>query len=78
MTATGKVAVCVVLGVSLLPVRVTCGTPAAGYTCMPAPDPSGYIEVYYEVEPLLIAALEFLTSTNLPVYYQSGRHRERV
>ncbi len=32
----------------LFPVPVTCGAPTA--TCMPAPDPQGYVSVYYELD----------------------------
>ena len=71
-----RVIALVFLASLLFPVPVTCGTAALGYTCMPAPDPSGYVSVYFEVEPLAIALLEGITGTNIPVYYYAGyRHR---
>ena len=62
----------------LLPLPVTCGTAALGYTCMPAPDPTGHLDVYYEVEPLLIAAIELVTGTSIGLYYHAGYRRERL
>jgi hypothetical protein len=75
---TTRHALLLALGCSLFPVSVSCGTAAAGYTCMPAPDPDGYVDVYYEIEPLIVAAAEFLTGTNIPVHYRAGHHRRRL
>jgi hypothetical protein len=61
----------------LLPVKVTCGTAAPGWTCLPAPDPSGYSDVYYEIEPLGIALIERVKGTNVPLFYHSGHDRRR-
>jgi hypothetical protein len=66
------------IALALLPVPVRCGTAALGYMCMPAPDADGFIHVYYEIEPLAIAALELATGTRIPVYYSAGRRRTRV
>ncbi len=62
--------------VGLFPVSVTCGAPTA--TCMPAPDPQGYVSVYYEVEPLVVALLETVLPVNLPLKYHSGHHRYQI
>jgi hypothetical protein len=45
---------------------------------MPAPDPSGYVDRYYEVEPLAVALIETITGTSIPVYYYAGHRRERL
>jgi hypothetical protein len=45
---------------------------------MPAPDANGYIDVYYEIEPLIVAATEFLSGTSIPVYYRVGHDRRRL
>jgi hypothetical protein len=66
------------LGCSLLPVPVACGTAAMGYYCVPAPDPTGHLNVYYEIEPLLVAAIEFATGTSIRVFYYAGYDRQRV
>ena len=73
-----RYAVLLTLGCSLFPVPVTCGTAAVAYTCMPAPDPTGYVNVYYEVEPLIVAVIEFVTGTSIPVYYHAGHRRHRL
>lgn len=78
MALTRRQALMLALGCCLIPVPVSCGTAAAGYLCMPAPDPNGYIDVYYEIEPLIIAATEFLTGTNIPVYYRAGHDRRHL
>jgi len=77
LTKRRKVMLTLVAFLILLPVPVTCGTTAIGYTCMPAPDPSGYVNIYFEVEPLSIAILEFFTGTDIPVYYYAGYHHRR-
>lgn len=60
----------------LFPAPVTCGALTA--TCMPAPDPQGYVSVYYEVEPLFVALLETVLTVNLPLKYYSGHHRYQI
>jgi hypothetical protein len=62
-------------GLLLLPVPVNCGSPS--YSCMPAPDQSGFINPYFEVEPLSVAIIEPFTAFNIPVYYYAGYDRRR-
>jgi hypothetical protein len=45
---------------------------------MPAPDANGYVDVYYEIEPLIVAAAEVLTGSNIPVYYRAGHDRRHI
>ena len=65
-----------VVVVALFPVPVSCGAP--GMTCMPAPDDQGYVEVYYEVEPLAVALVEGVLRMDLPLMYASATSREQV
>jgi hypothetical protein len=57
--------------VMLFPLKTTCGQ--VNYTCMPAPDPNGIVQLYYEVEPLGLAFIETLVggcvSNELKVWY---------
>jgi NO-binding membrane sensor protein with MHYT domain len=78
LTMRRKVLLVAVVLIVLIPVRVTCGTAAMHYVCMPAPDSSGYVNIYFEVEPLGIAVVEFLAGTNIPIYYYAGYHHRRV
>ena len=71
----GKVLLILALIIALFPVPMACGAPGA--TCMPAPDDDGYVEIYYEIEPLAVALLEQQLWVNLPAYFAFFR-RERV
>ncbi len=61
---------------ALFPVVVPCG--ALGYTCMPAPDPQGYVQLYYEVEPLTVVLLEGILQHDLPLAYFHGYMQKQV
>jgi hypothetical protein len=58
------------------PVKIPCGK--IGYTCLPAPDPNGFVSVYYEVEPLGITVIETVLGTNLRVAYSKGYDRRKI
>ncbi len=66
----------VALIAALAPVAVPCGSPYV--TCMPAPDAEGYVDVYYEVEPLAVLLLETVTRAYMPLAYFSGHRREQI
>ena len=62
--------------VGLSPISVPCGAPTAA--CMPAPDAQGFVSVYYEVEPIVVALLETMLPVNLSLKYYSGYHRYQI
>ena len=67
----------IALIIILFPVYVVCGAP--NYTCASVyVDKSNKIHTtyYYEIEPFGIKILEYLTQTNIKIYYKNGTKTE--
>jgi hypothetical protein len=60
------------IGVLLIPVKVTCGFPAASCAKPPLPGSNSQARYYYEYEPLGVMLVELVIWQNLPFYYSSG------
>ncbi|AKG21188.1 hypothetical protein [Calothrix sp. 336/3] len=60
------------IGILLIPVKVTCGSPGAACAQPPIPGSNSQARYYYEYEPLAVMLLESVIQINLPFYYFSG------
>jgi hypothetical protein len=60
------------IGILLIPVKVTCGSPDAACAQPPLPGTNSKVRYYYEYEPLGVMLVELVIRTNLPFYYFSG------
>ena len=76
MTRRRKLILALALIVILFPLKTQCGQ--VNYTCMPAPDPNGVAQLYYEVEPLGLSLIETLVGSNWRLYYWSGYDEVKV
>ncbi len=60
------------IGILLIPVKVTCGSPDANCAQPPLPGTNSQVRYYYEYEPLGVMLVELVIRQNLPFYYFSG------
>jgi hypothetical protein len=69
-------AIALVVAELAVPVKQRCGAP--GYSCATTLDSQGYLQYYYEVEPLGVFLAEMFTGTNIKIFYKSGEEREKL